>query len=172
MQILEDPAEIIPCTGRAFVRSKIFENQHLVCHCENSRRGCSGRLKSTEHLCLCTCARAGFHYEGLAIGASYPSDIGQVAAMQTHPADWLGAKQSGSFFDLRVRRHGKARFNPGSVPVLNHDNMQLAEIAYWSRMATARVKPAEAPLIFTGKQETMKPVAGRLSRFESFSIWQ
>lgn len=41
-----------------------------------------------------------------------------------------------------------------------------------SRMATARVKPADAPLIFTGKQLTVKPSGGRLSRFASFSMWQ
>ena len=38
--------------------------------------------------------------------------------------------------------------------------------------ATARVQPAEAALIFTGKQATMKPVDGRASRFDSFSMWQ
>jgi hypothetical protein len=41
-----------------------------------------------------------------------------------------------------------------------------------SNIATARVQPAEAALIFTGKQHTMNPVAGSASRFDSFSMWQ
>jgi len=41
-----------------------------------------------------------------------------------------------------------------------------------STMATARVHPAEAPLIFTGKQTTEKPLGGRASRLCSFSRWQ
>src|SRR5581483_9529813 len=43
---------------------------------------------------------------------------------------------------------------------------------YSSMIATARVQPAEARSIFTGKQETMKPVEGSCSRLCSFSIWQ
>lgn len=39
-------------------------------------------------------------------------------------------------------------------------------------IATARVQPAEPRSIFTGKQETMKPVDGKLSRLCSFSRWQ
>jgi hypothetical protein len=41
-----------------------------------------------------------------------------------------------------------------------------------SRIATARVQPAEARSIFTGKQDTMKPVDGSCSRLCSFSMWQ
>ena len=41
-----------------------------------------------------------------------------------------------------------------------------------SRMATARVQPAEAPRIFTGKQHTVKPSPGSASRLCSFSRWQ
>src|SRR5277367_5497122 len=41
-----------------------------------------------------------------------------------------------------------------------------------SMIATARVHPAEARSIFTGKQETVKPVAGSCSRLCSFSMWQ
>ena len=41
-----------------------------------------------------------------------------------------------------------------------------------SRIATARVKPAEAPLMLNGKQHTEKPVAGSASRLCSFSRWQ
>ena len=44
--------------------------------------------------------------------------------------------------------------------------------SYSSKMATARVQPADAPLILTGKQETVNPVAGSSSRLPSFSIWQ
>lgn len=39
-------------------------------------------------------------------------------------------------------------------------------------IATTRLKPAEPPLIFTGKQQTSKPFGGSNSRFASFSIWQ
>src|SRR5258708_21925991 len=42
----------------------------------------------------------------------------------------------------------------------------------YSRMATARVQPAEAPRIFTGKQLMVNPVAGSASRLCSFSRWQ
>ena len=38
-------------------------------------------------------------------------------------------------------------------------------------IATARVNPAEAPLILNGKQAISKPVGGNASRFVSFSIW-
>lgn len=41
-----------------------------------------------------------------------------------------------------------------------------------SRMATARVQPAEARSIFTGKHDTMKPVDGSCSRLCNFSMWQ
>src|SRR5207248_3551081 len=41
-----------------------------------------------------------------------------------------------------------------------------------SRIATARVQPADARSIFTGKHETVKPVDGNCSRLCSFSMWQ
>jgi len=41
---------------------------------------------------------------------------------------------------------------------------------YASRIATARVQPAEARSIFTGKQLTMNPAGGRPSRLCSFSM--
>ena len=41
-----------------------------------------------------------------------------------------------------------------------------------STIATARVQPAEARSIFTGKHDTMNPVDGSASRLCSFSIWQ
>ena len=41
-----------------------------------------------------------------------------------------------------------------------------------SKMATARVQPAEAPRILCGKQQTVKPSPGRASRLCSFSRWQ
>ena len=43
---------------------------------------------------------------------------------------------------------------------------------YSSMMATARVQPADAALIFTGKQATLNPWAGSSSRLCSFSMWQ
>jgi hypothetical protein len=41
-----------------------------------------------------------------------------------------------------------------------------------STIATARVQPADARSIFTGKQETANPVEGSDSRLCNFSIWQ
>jgi hypothetical protein len=41
-----------------------------------------------------------------------------------------------------------------------------------SMIAIALVQPAEPPRTFTGKQLTVKPVDGRVSRLCSFSIWQ
>jgi len=41
-----------------------------------------------------------------------------------------------------------------------------------SKIATARVQPAEAPLILWGKQLTVKPLPGSASRLCSFSRWQ
>src|SRR2546425_2258747 len=41
-----------------------------------------------------------------------------------------------------------------------------------STIATARVQPAEAPRIFTGKQAMVKPSPGSASRLCSFSRWQ
>ncbi len=43
---------------------------------------------------------------------------------------------------------------------------------YSSKIATARVQPAEAPRILCGKQAMMKPSAGSASRLCSFSMWQ
>ena len=43
---------------------------------------------------------------------------------------------------------------------------------YVSTIATARVQPAEAPRILTGKQLRVKPSAGSASRLCSFSRWQ
>ena len=41
-----------------------------------------------------------------------------------------------------------------------------------SMIATARVHPADAFSIFTGKHATLKPWSGSASRLESFSMWQ
>ena len=41
-----------------------------------------------------------------------------------------------------------------------------------SRIATARVQPADAPRIFTGRQLTVNPAGGSASRLCSFSMWQ
>jgi hypothetical protein len=51
-------------------------------------------------------------------------------------------------------------------------NRAVNPSAQESMIATALVQPAEARAIFTGKQTTVKPVAGRLSRLCSFSRWQ
>lgn len=41
-----------------------------------------------------------------------------------------------------------------------------------SKIATARVQPAEPAAIFTGKQATLNPFAGSPSRLCNFSTWQ
>ena len=43
---------------------------------------------------------------------------------------------------------------------------------YPSMIATARVQPAEARSILTGKHDTVNPLEGRSSRLCSFSMWQ
>src|ERR1700752_5017060 len=43
---------------------------------------------------------------------------------------------------------------------------------YASMIATARVQPAEARSIFTGKHDMVNPVDGRSSKLCSFSRWQ
>jgi len=49
---------------------------------------------------------------------------------------------------------------------------QVCSELYSSIIATARVHPADAFFIFTGKQTMWKPFAGRDSRLCSFSRWQ
>ena len=44
--------------------------------------------------------------------------------------------------------------------------------AYPSMIATARVQPAEARSILTGKHDTVNPLEGNSSRLCSFSMWQ
>jgi hypothetical protein len=45
-------------------------------------------------------------------------------------------------------------------------------IVHDSKIATARVQPAEARSIFIGKQATVNPVGGSASRLCNFSMWQ
>ena len=45
-------------------------------------------------------------------------------------------------------------------------------VSHSSMIATARVQPAEARSILTGKHDTAKPVDGKSSRLCSFSMWQ
>src|SRR5436190_20886590 len=59
-----------------------------------------------------------------------------------------------------------------SISLLAREDAALAFYHACSSIATARVHPAEPPRTLTGKQLTVKPVAGRLSRLCSFSMWQ
>lgn len=59
----------------------------------------------------------------------------------------------------------------GQVQHLSEDIPAQTRVSQ-SIIATARVHPALAALTFTGKHETVKPVAGRTSRLCSFSIWK
>ena len=47
---------------------------------------------------------------------------------------------------------------------------ELAPRRYHSKSATARVQPADAPLILCGKQATVNPFGGNWSRLHSFSM--
>jgi len=67
--------------------------------------------------------------------------------------------------------HASTAGSRGNVPD-NKNRRLIQRYAYSSKMATARVQPAEAPRILQGKQEMVKPVAGSTSRLCSFSKWQ
>jgi hypothetical protein len=56
--------------------------------------------------------------------------------------------------------------------LVNHPAMAKTHYSPLSKIATARVQPAEADRTFTGKQTTLKPSAGSDSRLCSFSRWQ
>jgi hypothetical protein len=66
-----------------------------------------------------------------------------------------------------ARRRSRRR-----VPELNAGIQSGQNPFYSSMIATARVHPADALLIFTGKHEIMKPCGGKASRLCSFSRWQ
>ena len=60
-----------------------------------------------------------------------------------------------------------------TVHSINRSDSSMCRLRiYPSRIATARVQPAEARSIFTGKHDTMNPVEGSCSRLFSFSMWQ
>ena len=61
------------------------------------------------------------------------------------------------------------------APARPQANPALADVSQvfhpWT-LYTARVQPADAPRIFTGKQAMVKPCGGSTSRLWSFSRWQ
>ena len=74
--------------------------------------------------------------------------------LRRNNAHAFGALQNASL----IRRSRAGRFED----VASHSSM----------IATARVQPAEARSILTGKQDTVKPLDGKSSRLCSFSMWQ
>ncbi|MDT4838898.1 hypothetical protein FQZ97_726710 [compost metagenome] len=78
--------------------------------------------------------------------------------------------------DRKVAARGVGRSDPaagaGVVRVVEFDHVQTDAISASSKIATARVQPAEAPRILCGKQLMKKPVGGSTSRLCSFSMWQ
>ncbi len=58
------------------------------------------------------------------------------------------------------------------VAIKSPSSRHQAAIRRSSKIATARVHPAEAPRILCGKQLMKKPSAGTDSRLCSFSMWQ
>ena len=75
----------------------------------------------------------------------------------------------------RKRFHGlepARRLRPDSPRESDNLKAEILGIVHASMIATARVQPAEARSILTGKQTTVKPVDGSASRLCSFSIWQ
>src|SRR5262249_52354802 len=66
----------------------------------------------------------------------------------------------------------KARYRKLTQQCYPPTGSSTCKAAYSSMIATARVQPADAARIFTGKQDTVNPVEGSASRLCSFSIWQ
>jgi len=83
---------------------------------------------------------------------------------------WLGTPHKPESLSVALKTYVNSAlrkqyfFNPIQLVVYS--------ISYLSMMATARVQPADAPFILTGKQLTVKPDAGNASRLWSFSRWQ
>jgi hypothetical protein len=74
----------------------------------------------------------------------------------------------------RETRNGSAHpaaFLSGATRLRSAASIDYAD-DYKSMIATARVQPADARSILTGKQDTVKPVDGKSSRLCSFSMWQ
>ncbi len=83
----------------------------------------------------------------------------------------------GQVLDREVGARCVGGFQPaagaGVVRVVEFHGVQAAVACNASsKMATARVQPAEAPRILCGKHEMKKPSAGSASRLCSFSMWQ
>ena len=81
----------------------------------------------------------------------------------------------------RPRRRASSRITakPASSERLNHHaatggacSDRIPASSTSSKIATARVHPADAPRILCGKQEITKPSPGSASRLCSFSRWQ
>jgi len=59
---------------------------------------------------------------------------------------------------------------PAVGAVVKDETAEVKKLSQQSKIATARVQPAEAVLILTGKHDTMKASGGSTSRFDSFSM--
>ena len=79
-------------------------------------------------------------------------------------------RATGALFLLRIF-YVFEQAGPIPIPVALL-NAPAARNSHPSSIATARVQPADARSIFTGKHDTVKPVDGSCSRLCSFSMWQ
>ena len=95
-----------------------------------------------------------------------------VVGRLTHPAlaDHAAAHQDSAEDHKQDQKYCVSHLNTHS-PSLSSYTQGFAETDY-STIATTRAQPAEAALMLTGKQLTLKPVTGSWSRLVSFSMWQ
>ncbi len=129
-------------------------------------------------------------------GSRHQSGDGPIGDRADHRSGTVRARQSHRPVALGGAGRGHLRRRPGGPPSpligsppragratsttrirvpfrRGASSTEGASLAYHaSRIATARVQPAEARSIFTGKQLTVNPVGGSASRLCSFSMWQ
>ena len=99
---------------------------------------------------------------GLAVGQATP--FGQAVS---HLGVKFATGRSRMVFPIAIGIFLTLEFANLKQPIV-----QALGISASSKMATARVQPAEAPRILCGKQLMKKPVGGSASRLCSFSMWQ
>ena len=127
--------------------------------------------------------RAYGHPAGLATSARMPTTPdapSRVATTTVWPSCWVKLSASARASGIGAAAGGIG-LDDGQRPVGEgqrggrRQQQRRRSEARWphsSKIATARVQPAEPWCTFTGKQETMKPAGGSASRLCSFSMWQ
>ena len=143
---------------------------------DQSARRCVAR-RGIARSCRSICGRTGFRIVAARAASPPPRRRAAMRQRSAPPsANAAGADRDGRLprrgggktFIKRTFRTSRHRFAPES------DNLKADGPGSFttSTIATARVQPAEARSIFTGKQATVKPVDGSASRLCSFSMWQ